>query len=101
MNYYALNDPLLSVVPSATRALQVGTLFLNDPEFIFLTPKGNDPMVDHGLMGPTYVEALRWEADRFKVEYESVMGRRIRELVIRYQVSISKRTECICHRMKY
>ena len=43
VNYYAVNDPLLHVVPSAVRALKSGFLssyqLSEDPEFVFLSPR--------------------------------------------------------------
>jgi len=46
VNYYAVNDPLLHVVPSAVKALKSGFLSnmmrsqeQSDPEFVFLSPR--------------------------------------------------------------
>jgi hypothetical protein len=70
VNYYAINDPLLFVVPSADKALRSGFFSLfNEPEFIFLTPRAGDPVLDHGLFGPTYREALAWEGKRYQQMY--------------------------------
>jgi len=40
-----------------------------EPEFVFLTPRGGDPILDHGLFGPTYIDALRWEGRRYQSLY--------------------------------
>jgi len=86
VNYYSVNDPLLLVNPGASRALRTGVWGmgsgstsgsglaamvdpLTEPEFVFLTPRGNDPIVDHGLLGPTYIDALRWEGRRYQSLY--------------------------------
>lgn len=34
-----------------------------------MTPKGNDPIVDHGLLGPTYRDLVSWEGNRFLGTY--------------------------------
>lgn len=79
MNYYAINDPLLFLVPSANKALRSGFLVgiqgQHEPEFVFLSPRDGNPVVDHGLMGPTYMEALKWEGRRFQSQYESRSSR--------------------------
>lgn len=86
VNYYSVNDPLLLVNPRASRALRTGVWGmgsgvstgdglaamldpLTEPEFVFLTPRGNDPIIDHGLTGPTYIDALRWEGRRYQSLY--------------------------------
>lgn len=71
VNYYSVNDPLLFVVPSAVKALRSGFgswgggqmsirhyQQQEDPEFVFLSPRGGDPVIDHALFGPTYGPAL-------------------------------------------
>jgi hypothetical protein len=63
INYYAANDPLLVVVPSASQALRSG---LVQEEFCFLAPRAGDPIRDHNLWGPTYGQALQWEGERFQ-----------------------------------
>mmetsp|Transcript_7158 Transcript_7158/g.10261 ORF Transcript_7158/g.10261 Transcript_7158/m.10261 type:complete len:198 (-) Transcript_7158:184-777(-) len=75
INYYSINDPLLLVVPSAARALRTGFLGSaqisdnaigsGEPEFVFLSPRSGDPIIDHGLLGPTYIDALEWEGRRY------------------------------------
>ena len=94
INYYSVNDPLLFVVPSAAKALRSGFMGVGgikhhkdggrlstasslaalvdpnaEPEFVFLTPRAGDPIVDHGLFGPTYIDALRWEGRRYLTVY--------------------------------
>mmetsp|Transcript_17660 Transcript_17660/g.26447 ORF Transcript_17660/g.26447 Transcript_17660/m.26447 type:complete len:217 (+) Transcript_17660:3761-4411(+) len=94
INYYSINDPLLFVVPSAAKALRTGFMGMGgikhhkgggrqstasslaalvdpdaEPEFVFLTPRAGDPIVDHGLFGPTYIDALRWEGRRYVTLY--------------------------------
>jgi hypothetical protein len=82
VNYYSVNDPLLFVVPSASKALQTGVFTpppppgtmaaVNaEPEFVFLTPKCGNPTEDHGLLNPTYGEALAWEGRRYQVKYQN------------------------------
>jgi len=78
VNYYSVNDPLLFVVPSAARALETGMVFTplsTEPEFVFLTPKVGNPTEDHGLLNPTYGEALRWEGRRYQSQYQSGLER--------------------------
>ena len=70
-----MNDPLLLVVPGASKALRTGVWGmgsesssgsglaamldpLTEPEFVFLTPRGNDPIINHGLLSLTYVDAV-------------------------------------------
>lgn len=88
VNYYSVNDPLLLLVPSAARALRSGFLGIGDescvkssslvmnsntePELVFLTPRSGDPILDHGLFGPTYIDALRWEGRRYQMLYLSI-----------------------------
>ncbi len=95
INYYSVNDPLLFVVPSAAKALRSGFMGVGgikhhknnggqsitasslaalvdpdaEPEFVFLTPRAGDPIEDHGLFGPTYIDALRWEGRRYVTLY--------------------------------
>jgi len=52
---------------------------------VFLTPRENDPIADHGLLGPTYFEALAWEGERFRLNYENWLGRTFRVLIVRMQ----------------
>lgn len=102
VNYYSVNDPLLFLVPSAVRALQSGFLGsggvilrnnhnrnnndatstntdeLSESEFVFLTPRSGDPIVDHGLLGPTYIEALIWEGRRYQQIYMPLTERAFR-----------------------
>jgi hypothetical protein len=73
INYYAVNDPLLMVVPSAAQALRSG--LVADDEFCFLAPRCGDPILDHDLCGPTYGQALQWEGDRFQRIYISPITR--------------------------
>jgi len=81
INYYAVNDPLLMVVPSAAAALRSG-LVDGDDEFCFLAPRGGDPLVDHNLAGPTYAQALQWEGQRFAQQYTSPVYRASRWLLL-------------------
>lgn len=94
INYYSVNDPLLFVVPSAAKALRSGFMGVGgikhhkggggqstasslaalvdpnaEPEFVFLTPRSGYPIQDHGLFGPTYIDALRWEGRRYVTLY--------------------------------
>ena len=50
-----------------------------EPEFVFLTPKGYDPIVDHGLLGPTYCDLVAWEGSRF---IETYWGGRVRSFEV-------------------
>jgi len=82
VNYYSCNDPLLHVVSNAAKALNTGFLggFTQggEPEFVFLTPKGNDPIIDHGLLGPTYSDIVAWEGRRYQEKFVPVSKRFIR-----------------------
>lgn len=72
VNYYSINDPLLFVVPLADKALRSGffcSMAYTEPVFVFLTPRAGDPVIDHGLLGPTYREALVWEGQRYQKLY--------------------------------
>lgn len=80
INYYAVNDPLLWVVPSAEQALRSG--FVGDNEFCFLAPRDGDPIADHHLLGPTYAQALSWEGQRFQQQHQNVAFRSSRCLVL-------------------
>jgi len=99
VNYYSVNDPLLLVNPGASRALRAGVWGmhtgsssgsgladmldpLTEPEFVFLTPRGNDPIIDHGLLGPTYIDALRWEGRRYQSLYLPLWHPLIRMITI-------------------
>ena len=76
VNYYAANDPLLLLVPSAVQALRSG--FVENEEFCFLAPREGDPIADHGLLGLTYGAALVWEGQRFQRLYMSLLERSCR-----------------------
>ena len=73
INYYAVNDPLLWVVPVAEQRLRSG--LVGDDEFCFLTPKLGDPIEDHYLLNPTYAQALYWEGQRYQKMYKSMVNR--------------------------
>ncbi|KAL7546987.1 hypothetical protein ACHAWF_014008 [Thalassiosira exigua] len=76
-NYYAANDPILNVVPEAAKALTSGFSFsdcLKEREIIFLASRTGDPVADHGLLNPTYLEALVWEGERYRSLYLSPLG---------------------------
>ena len=77
INYYAVNDPILNVVPSAVKALKSGFSFGGgmEQEIVFLTSRTGDPVTDHGLLNPTYLEALFWEGRRYQSIYLSPLGR--------------------------
>lgn len=128
VNYYSTNDPLLAMNPHAVKALRSGFLggmygssgttaattgggggghatksspspsALFEPEFVFLTPRAGDPIIDHGLLGPTYVEALAWEGRRFQRQYQSSLYR-ISRLVLLQSVltcqGMTKRTDAL------
>ena len=72
INYYAINDPILNVVPRAVKALNSGFSFchkLVEQEIIFLASRTGDPVTDHGLLNPTYLDALLWEGQRYQSLY--------------------------------
>ncbi|KAL7490343.1 hypothetical protein ACHAW6_016165 [Cyclotella cf. meneghiniana] len=79
INYYAVNDPILNVVPSAVKALRTGFSFGGgmEQEIIFLASRTGDPVTDHGLLNPTYLEALLWEGQRYQSLYLSPLGKAI------------------------
>ena len=79
INYYAVNDPILNVVPSAVKALKSGFSFGGglEQEIIFLASRTGDPMTDHGLLNPTYLEALIWEGQRYQSLYLSPLGKMV------------------------
>lgn len=76
INYYAVNDPILNVVPSAVKALKSGFAFGDgmQQEIIFLATRTGDPVTDHGLLNPTYLEALVWEGQRYQSLFMSPIG---------------------------
>jgi hypothetical protein len=80
VNYYSVNDPLLFVVPQAAQALRSG--FVGDEEFCFLSPRIGDPIRDHNLLGPTYLQALTWEGSRFQQRHQSPAYRTMRTAYI-------------------
>ncbi len=73
INYYAVTDPILNVVPSAVRALKSGFSFGSgsEQEIVFLSSRTGDPVTDHGLLNPTYLGALLWEGRRYQSLYLS------------------------------
>jgi hypothetical protein len=75
INYYAVTDPILNVVPSAVRALKSGFSFgrigSKEQEIVFLSSRTGDPVTDHGLLNPTYLGALLWEGRRYQSLYTS------------------------------
>lgn len=83
INYWSTNDPLLFIVPSAVQALQTGFLHSTngEPEFVFLSPRGGDPVLDHMLLGPTYSQVLQWEGLRYQMSYQSMHERFLRNLL--------------------
>jgi len=95
VNYYSVNDPLLFVVPSAVKALRSGFgswgggqmsirhyQQQEDPEFVFLSPRGGDPVIDHALFGPTYGPALAWEGRRYQQMYLDPFTRTYRMTIL-------------------
>ena len=76
INYYAVNDPILNIVPSAVKALKSGFSFGEgmQQEIIFLASRTGDPATDHGLLNPTYLEALVWEGQRYQSLFLSPLG---------------------------
>lgn len=89
INYYAINDPLLLLVPSAAQALRSGVMSsgvdggdtTTDPsEFCFLAPRIGDPVRDHHLWGATYAQALAWEGDRYQRLYVSLWTKQRRAI---------------------
>ena len=87
INYWSTNDPLLFIVPSAVQALQTGFLHVSnndgvlEPEMVFLSPRGGDPVLDHMLLGPTYSQVLEWEGIRYQMSYQSTSTRVLRTLL--------------------
>jgi len=79
INYYSTNDPLLFLVPSASKALRSGFM---PEDFVFLAPRAGDPVLDHGLLGPTYLKALEWEGRRFQNNYHPWAYRTTRILFV-------------------
>lgn len=79
INYYAVNDPILNVVPKAVSALKSGFSFGGgfEQEIIFLASRTGDPVTDHGLLNPTYLEALVWEGQRYQSIYVSPLGQMV------------------------
>ncbi len=79
INYYVVNDPILNVVPSAVKALKSGFSFGGgfEQEIIFLASRTGDPVTDHGLLNPTYLEALLWEGQRYQSLYLSSLLRSV------------------------
>ena len=71
-----MNDPILNVVPAAVKALRTGFSFGSgmEQEIIFLASRTGDPVTDHGLLNPTYLEALLWEGQRYQSLYKSPIG---------------------------
>jgi hypothetical protein len=84
VNYYSVNDPLLNINPRAVQALNSGFTFQNDPEFVFLTPRVSDPIIEHSLTGPTYMQALAWEGQRFQQQFQSPVYRALRPILSHY-----------------
>jgi hypothetical protein len=80
INYYAVNNPLLWVVPSAEQALLSG--FVGNNKFCFLAPRDGDPIANHHLLGPTYAQALSWEGQRFQQQHQSLAYQSSRWLVL-------------------
>jgi len=76
INYYSVNDPILNVVPKAVSALKSGFAFGGafEQEIVFLASRTGDPVTDHGLLNPTYLEALTWEGQRYQSIYLSPLG---------------------------
>lgn len=110
VNYYSVNDPLLFVVPHASRALRTGCMGTEctgtdlaamaedldaEPEFVFLTPRGGDPILDHGLFGPTYLDALKWEGRRYKTLYLPVWYNAL-SVALAYSATIGTMTYEVC-----
>lgn len=50
-------------------------LFL--PFLCFLVSGTGDPVTDHGLLNPTYLEALLWEGKRYQSLYLSPLGKMV------------------------
>lgn len=79
INYYSVNDPILNVVPSAVKTLKSGFFSGGGmkQEIIFLASRTGDPVTDHGLLNPTYLEALMWEGRRYQSLYLSPLGKMV------------------------
>lgn len=67
VNYYSRNDPLLLLDQRAARLSKLalsGTLFAevkdikHNTTFVYLSPLGNNPLIDHSMGGPTYQVCL-------------------------------------------
>jgi hypothetical protein len=98
VNYYAVNDPLLLVVPQAAQALRSGFVG-EDSEFCFLAPRIGDPIRDHNLFGPTYAQALAWEGQRFQSHYQSLAHRSTRFIclfLVAFFKALSRRVYSVC-----
>lgn len=100
VNYYALNDPLIDIVPTARRALRTGFTFSQngiggEQEFVFLTPRMGNPALDHGLVGETYLEALAWEGRRYQYKYQSLATRTLRPLILASELLMAKAVESL------
>ena len=100
VNYYSVNDPILAIVPSAERALRSGFLGVcsrglpsNEPEFVFLTPRVDHPIIDHGLLGPTYAEALDWEGRRYQRLYVPLPYRMARAFALQTVAALDGMSE--------
>jgi len=87
VNYYSVNDPLLFVVPQAAQALRSGFAYTSSAgsittaatasEFCFLAPRCGDPIEDHNLFNPTYLQALEWEGARYQRLYINPVRRTV------------------------
>jgi hypothetical protein len=83
-NYYARNDPVLLVDNRASRLMRnaKNTTYAvvrdakHNTTFIYLEGLARDPIFDHAMEGPTYRNALEWEAAQL---HERLALRRRRE----------------------
>lgn len=75
VNYYARNDPLIIVDQRANRLSKTSSnstyVEIQDSKhnttFVFMEGLAKHPITDHSMEGPTYIKALKIEADELKI----------------------------------
>ena len=86
-NYYARNDPVLLVESRAAQLLKKTTNHTyslvrdskHNTTFVFLEAVAQDTIYDHAVDGPTYRQALGWEAREFQARLRQMMQSDARE----------------------